>query len=127
MAPISKPRVQYQMTFLREWRRRNNLSQEQAARELNISRPLLSQIENAKSPYNQRLIETAAVLYQCTPAEIIGGPGLIDHKTLRSSIKSVDDFCRERGSPITPDEKADMVVGLYREAIKAIRQIPPQM
>ena len=123
MAPIAKPKMQLQKTFLREWRRRSNLSQDAAARELNISRPLLSQIENAKSPYTQRLVENAAVLYGCTPAEILAGPGVLNFDLLKTSIESVDEICiRQRvDATISTAEKATMVVNFYRDSLRIIR------
>lgn len=71
MAPIKKPKQQLQRTFLKEWREYHNLSQEAAASRLNISRTLLSKIENAKSPYTQQFMENAAVAYGCEVADLI--------------------------------------------------------
>ncbi|WP_164820642.1 helix-turn-helix domain-containing protein [Sinorhizobium meliloti] len=71
MAPIKKPKQQLKRTFLKEWREYHNLSQEAAASLLNISRTLLSKIENAKSPYTQQLMENAAVAYRCEVADLI--------------------------------------------------------
>lgn len=71
MAPIKKPKQQLQRTFLKEWREFHNLSQEAAASRLNISRTLLSKIENAKSPYSQQLLENAAVAYGCEVPDLI--------------------------------------------------------
>ncbi|RVQ08887.1 XRE family transcriptional regulator [Sinorhizobium meliloti] len=71
MAPIKKPKQQLKRTFLKEWREYHNLSQEAAASLLNISRTLLSKIENAKSPYTQQLMENAAVAYGCEVADLI--------------------------------------------------------
>lgn len=123
MAPIAKPKVQLQKTFLREWRRSNNFSQADAARELRISRPLLSQIENAKSPYTQRLIESAAQLYKCTPAEILGGPGVVNFEILRQSIKAVDEDCQATSKAASPQERAHMIINYYRESLRAISSI----
>ena len=60
MAPVKKPKRALNRTFLKEWREHRQLTQEQAADRLNISRALLSKIENAKSPYSQGFIEAAA-------------------------------------------------------------------
>lgn len=60
-----------QRTFLRDWREHRELTQEQAAEKLNISRALLSKIENAKSPYTQGLLEQAAEVYQCSVADLV--------------------------------------------------------
>lgn len=71
MAPIKKPKQQLQRTFLKEWREYHNLSQEAAASRLNISRTLLSKIENAKSPYTQQFMENAAAAYGCEVPDLI--------------------------------------------------------
>lgn len=71
MAPIKKPKQQLQRTFLKEWREFHNLSQESAASRLNISRTLLSKIENAKSPYTQQFMENAAAAYGCDVPDLI--------------------------------------------------------
>lgn len=71
MAPIKKPKQQLQRTFLKEWREYHNLSQEAAASRLNVSRTLLSKIENAKSPYTQQFMENAAVAYGCEVPDLI--------------------------------------------------------
>ncbi len=124
MAPKSKPKVHLTRTFLREWRRTSRLSQEDAAKELQISRSLLSQIENAKSPYTQRLIENASALYQCSPAEIIGGPGILNYELLRDSVKSVEQICiRMHAANISIDEKAKMIVDFYRDSLHVIKSI----
>ena len=49
----------------------HNLSQESAASRLNISRTLLSKIENAKSPYTQQFMENAAAAYGCDVPDLI--------------------------------------------------------
>src|SRR3546814_15460356 len=54
VAPVAKPKLNLQKTFLRYRRRHAKLSQESAADQLNVSRGLLSQLENAKTPYTQR-------------------------------------------------------------------------
>lgn len=71
MAPIKKPKQQLQRTYLKEWREFHNLSQEAAASRLNISRTLLSKIENAKSPYTQQFMENAAAAYGCEVPDLI--------------------------------------------------------
>jgi transcriptional regulator with XRE-family HTH domain len=71
MAPVAKPRRKLGRTFLKEWREYRQLTQEQAAERLNISRTLLSKIENSKSPYTQGLLEAAAEAYRCDAADLI--------------------------------------------------------
>ena len=110
LAPVTKPKLQLQKTFLREWRRARNISQEAAARELNITRSLLSQLENAKSPYTQRLIERAAALYGCSPAEILAGPtATVNVEMLYRTIVVIEQSRPE----IDLHEKARTVATLY--------------
>ena len=71
MAPIKKQKQPLQRTFLREWREHRNLTQEAAASRLDVSRTLLSKIENAKSPYTQSFMEKAAEAYGCDVADLI--------------------------------------------------------
>lgn len=71
MAPVKKQQRPLGRTHLREWRKRSNLSQEQAAAELDVSRTLLSKIENAKSPYSQHILEKAADAYGSEVAALI--------------------------------------------------------
>jgi transcriptional regulator with XRE-family HTH domain len=63
MAPVKKKPHRLGKTHLREWRTYRNLSQEAAASRLEVSRTLLSKVENAKSPYTQQLLEKAALAY----------------------------------------------------------------
>lgn len=71
MAPVPKPRRKLSRTFLKEWREYRGLTQEQAAERLNVSRTLLSKIENAKSPYTQGFMEAAAEAYNCDVPDLI--------------------------------------------------------
>jgi transcriptional regulator with XRE-family HTH domain len=71
MAPVTKPKRTLSRTYLRDWREYRQLTQEQAAERLNISRTLLSKIENAKSPYTQGFMEAAAEAYRCEVADLI--------------------------------------------------------
>lgn len=71
MAPVPKPRRSLSRTHLREWREYRGLTQKQAAERLNVSRTLLSKIENAKSPYTQGFMEAAADAYRCDVADLI--------------------------------------------------------
>ncbi|QNQ62493.1 helix-turn-helix transcriptional regulator [Brucella sp. 6810] len=72
MAPITKPKPVLGKTYLTEWREFRGLNQSQAAEAANVSRTLLSKMENGHSPYLQQHIEALANLYGCSPAELIG-------------------------------------------------------
>lgn len=71
MAPVKKQLGPLGHHFLKEWREFNQLDQDSAATRLDISRTLLSKIEGQKSPYSQRILEAAAEVYECTPAQLL--------------------------------------------------------
>ncbi|NEI71046.1 helix-turn-helix domain-containing protein [Rhizobium lusitanum] len=117
VAPIAKPKHQLQKTYLREWRRLRGISQEKAAVELNVSRPLLSQIENAKSPYTQRLLERASEVYGCTPTELLCGPKhSFDFDLLFRVVVSIEESAAklELSSRVSPQHKAKAIIELYK-------------
>src|SRR3546814_341009 len=118
VAPVAKPKLNLQKPFLRYWRRHAKLSQESAADQLNVSRGLLSQLENAKTPYTQRVVEQAAKVYDCSPAEIIAGPGCIDLDLLANAIETVDEICVRMRLNADSAEKANMTVSFYRESLQ---------
>lgn len=60
-----------QVTHLREWREHRDYSLEEAAEEFGMTHGQLSRIERGKSPYSQRLLENAAVLYRCTVIDLL--------------------------------------------------------
>lgn len=71
MAPVKKKKHPLQPTFLKAWRDKHELDQEDAAERAEISRTLLSKMENAKAPYTQRTLEALARIYECTPAQLL--------------------------------------------------------
>lgn len=95
MAPVPKPKRVLSRTHLREWREYRGLTQEQAAERLNVSRTLLSKIENAKSPYTQGFMEAAAEAYQCEVPDLImrdpNSPVWSIYDTLRTLPKAVQE------------------------------------
>ncbi len=50
-------------TFLRQWRKKRNMSQADAAERLEIEQGTLSKIERGLLPYNQDFLEAAALIY----------------------------------------------------------------
>lgn len=101
MAPIKKPKQQLQRTFLKEWREYHNLSQEAAASRLNISRTLLSKIENAKSPYTQQFMENAAVAYGCEVPDLI-----MRNPLNKDAVWSIHDQLKKA----SPDRLEDILI-----------------
>lgn len=65
------PKAQRRRTFLRQWREKVPLTQEQAADRIGITQGQLSRIERGDTPYNQDFLEKAADAYQCEPADLI--------------------------------------------------------
>lgn len=58
-------------TFLREWREFRGLTQQEATERLEIEQPTLSKIERGLTPYNQDLLERAALAYGCDPSDLL--------------------------------------------------------
>jgi transcriptional regulator with XRE-family HTH domain len=68
---VKKPHRSRTQTFIRAWREYRDLSQEQMASRLDISRTNYSRIENGKVPYNQDFLEMAAVALNCTVSDLL--------------------------------------------------------
>ena len=107
MAPVTKPKRKLGRTFLREWRAYKQLTQEQAAERLNVSRALLSKIENAKSPYTQGFIEAAAEAYGCEVADLL-------MRDPHSPVWSIYDTLR--ALPRDQQEHVEQIVKTFRRA-----------
>lgn len=120
MAPKAKKLLDLGPTFLKQYRVSAGYSQDSAARLLDISPPQLSLIESSKSPYTQRLLERAAILYRCTPADLLGrdpvSPPTLDLSALFQVVVIFERSCirNNRVTRATPEQKADAVVLLYR-------------
>ncbi len=107
MAPVKKPKRALKRTFLKEWREYRQLTQEQAAERLNISRALLSKIENAKSPYSQGFLEAAAEAYVCEVADLI-------MRDPSSPVWSIYDTLR--ALPAEQQQHVEAIVKTFRKA-----------
>lgn len=75
---ISKNAEQYTRTFIREWRKDRNLSQDRLVervreRVLSFSKSSLSRIENGRQPYSQPILEAIAwaIGDGCQPQDLI--------------------------------------------------------
>lgn len=71
MPKVKKPKPILGPTFLRAWRNYRGMTQDQVAEAVDISRALLSKIENGKSPYSQAQLEALAQIYRCTPGDLL--------------------------------------------------------
>jgi transcriptional regulator with XRE-family HTH domain len=107
MAPVPKPKRKLRRTFLKEWREYRGLTQEAAAERLNISRTLLSKIENAKSPYTQGFMEAAAEAYGCEVPDLI-------MRDPHSPVWSIYDTLR--ALPRAQQEHVEAIVKTFRRA-----------
>jgi transcriptional regulator with XRE-family HTH domain len=64
-APVRQP------TFLRQWRKKTGLNQEQAAERIGIKQGTLSKIERGELPFNQDFLETIALAYGCDREDLL--------------------------------------------------------
>jgi len=71
MPSVRKPNRQRTRTFIRAWREYRNLSQEQMAGRVGMSRENYSKIENGKVPYNQDFLELSAVALNCLASDLL--------------------------------------------------------
>lgn len=60
-----------QRLFLKEWREFRQLTQEQLADRIGISRVMVSKIERGLNPYHQAFLEAAAHALMCEPADLL--------------------------------------------------------
>lgn len=60
-----------QRLYLREWREHRQLTQEQLADRIGISRVMVSKIERGLNPYHQAFLEAAAAALMCEPADLL--------------------------------------------------------
>lgn len=71
MPSVRKPDRQRTRTFIRAWREYRNLSQEQMAGRVEMSRENYSRIENGKVPYNQDVLEMSALALNCSVSDLL--------------------------------------------------------
>lgn len=84
-------------TFLKEWRKFNNLSQQAACNLLedenfDITQGTLSKIERSELPYNQDLLEHAAKIYHCSVAALLTVNPLRKGDPLHKALSDLDDM-----------------------------------
>ena len=68
-----RPRT-WRKSFLREYREAADLSLESVAEQMGLTHSQLSKIERGIHPYNQQVIEVAALEYGCTVADLLNKP-----------------------------------------------------
>ena len=77
-------------TYLKEWRKKQRLTQRQVVDRLSMhddanlpaTEASLSRLENGKQQYSQRVLEALADIYDCEPGDLIGKNPLIDSKVI---------------------------------------------
>lgn len=65
-----RPRT-WRKSFLREYREAADLSLESVAEQMGLTHSQLSKIERGIHPYNQQVLEVAALEYGCTVADLL--------------------------------------------------------
>lgn len=58
-------------TFIREWRKFRNLTQEQLAERIEMSVGTISRVETGQQPYSQPMLEAIAAAVRCAPADLL--------------------------------------------------------
>jgi transcriptional regulator with XRE-family HTH domain len=71
MPSIRKPERQRTRTFIKAWREHRRLSQDQVAGRIEMSRENYGRIENGKIPYNQDVLEMAAIALNCSVSDLL--------------------------------------------------------
>jgi transcriptional regulator with XRE-family HTH domain len=70
MAQRSKKK-KWRKTFLRQWRLYHKISLESASAQMGLTHGQLSKIERGLHPYNQNVLEVAALEYQCSVTDLL--------------------------------------------------------
>jgi transcriptional regulator with XRE-family HTH domain len=61
----------WRKTYLREWREFRDRSLESVAAQMELNHGQLSKIERGIHPYNQHVLEVAALEYQCSITDLL--------------------------------------------------------
>ena len=101
---------QRRRTFLKEWRKYRNLTQEKAAERLGIEQATLSRIERGVIPYGQDFLENAAFAYMCEPADL-----LMRNPLDEDAVWSVADHLRT-ASPAQREQVRAVIDALLKKA-----------
>ena len=76
---MAKTARQWRKTYLREWREFRDRSLESAGARMGLTHGQLSKVERGLHPYNQHILEIAALEYRCTVADLLTrAPGPAD-------------------------------------------------
>jgi transcriptional regulator with XRE-family HTH domain len=75
-------------TYIAEWRESRDMTQEELAEGINMSRSTLSKIETADSPYTQRTLEAIASVLKCKPYDLLREPQSVEQKSPVAALRS---------------------------------------
>jgi transcriptional regulator with XRE-family HTH domain len=71
MPPVKKPIKKRTPNFIAAWRQFKDLSQEQVAERMGVSRTTFGRIENGQTPYNQGTLEGCAEALGVSPSDLL--------------------------------------------------------
>lgn len=111
MPAVRKPRPKC-ATFLRHWRKYRILTQEAAADRIGMDRTVLSKIECGIVPYDQALLERAAVVYGCKPADLLT-------RDPNNPIWALLDMVRK-----LPEPEQKKIAGMIKGYIDNLEEVP---
>jgi transcriptional regulator with XRE-family HTH domain len=98
MPPVPKPKRVRSRHFIQEWRKFRNLTQEQVAARIGISRTNYLRAEAGKVPYSQDILELLADALNCSPADLLMRDPLKFNAvwSLEDHLKQADKDTRDR-------------------------------
>jgi len=85
--------------YLRDWRKARGLTQETLAALIGVDRTVISKVETEKLPYSQALLERAAAMLGCHPADLLTGPPE-DAETLSALWRAMPEDDRRKALAI---------------------------
>jgi len=82
--------------FIRQWRESKDMTIEELASAANLSVSSISQLERGKQGYSQSTLEQIALVFGCSPADLISHPPANDNDW-RATINDAVSEAREAG------------------------------
>jgi transcriptional regulator with XRE-family HTH domain len=71
MPSVKKPPHKRRRTYLAEWRKYKNYSQERVAEIIGVDQTTISRLERSVVPYDQDILERLSNVYGCEPHELL--------------------------------------------------------
>lgn len=95
--PYRKQQLVHPRHYIREWRERMGLTQEQLAGRTDMSVPAISKIETGSRDYRQSTLEQFAQALGCNPADLLRPPPGHDREDeLAAYVMKLDENKRKR-------------------------------